>query len=213
MLTARRGWYAIAGLLLLMLLYMGVSARPFVDYWLTPDQQGQRLENRRDHAAAAGRYLDPLRRGTAFYRAKDFESAAALFATVDSAEAAYNRGNALVMLGRYPEAMESYDRALAARPDWPEAGANRELARLRQARREAGGPGEGTGGKLGADEVVFGDEPDTGAGDQVQTEGGDTLGAAEAEALWMRRLQTSPADFLRARFSHQLMIQDEAPAP
>ncbi|MEZ5582659.1 MAG: hypothetical protein R3F37_07735 [Candidatus Competibacteraceae bacterium] len=58
-----------------------VTSRPFRDYWLTPDQQGRRLETAGDYAAAATRYTDPLRRGVAFYRAGDFEAAATALAS------------------------------------------------------------------------------------------------------------------------------------
>ncbi|NJN47632.1 MAG: tetratricopeptide repeat protein [Candidatus Competibacteraceae bacterium] len=134
----------------IVILVHSITSKPFRDYWLTPDQQGRRLEAAGDYAEAATRYIDPLRRGVAFYRAGDFEAAATAFARVDTPEAAFNRGNALVLLGQYDQALASYDSALRLRPGWPEAEANRQLASLRKERREANSGGdEGTGGKLG----------------------------------------------------------------
>lgn len=60
-----------------------------------------------------------------------FGVAAAAFARVDSPEAAFNRGNALLMHGKYGEAPASYDRTLQRRPGWHEAETNRALAEAR----------------------------------------------------------------------------------
>src|SRR5579871_3507283 len=72
----------------------------FANLWLTPDQQGAKLMARQQFAEAAQRFRDPLHQGVAFYRAGDFKSAAAAFARTSSPEAAFNRGNALVMVGK-----------------------------------------------------------------------------------------------------------------
>jgi Ca-activated chloride channel family protein len=135
------------------------------NWWFTPDQQGMRLYRHDEFAEAARRFIDPMWRGSAFYRDGQFEAAAAAFARVDTAESNYNRGNALLMLGRYDDAITAYDRALSFRPGWPEAAANRKIAELRKARLA---PAEddhgGTGGMLEADEIVLG-EPGKGKGD------------------------------------------------
>jgi len=86
---------------------------------------------------------------------------------------------------------------------------NRALA---EARQQAMAPSEddagGTGGKLGADEVVFDLNKDKGS---EQAMVGDRPGAggadAEVRALWLRRLKTSPAEFLRNKFAYQLQMQ------
>ena len=97
--------------------------------WLTPDQRGRRLMAQQRYAEAAAAFADPMWRGVAQFRAGDFKAAAQTFGGMDTAEAAYDQGNALVMLGKYDEAIERYDRALALRPGWPDAEANRTLAR------------------------------------------------------------------------------------
>ena len=50
--------------------------------------------------------------------------------------------------------MARYDRALQLRPGWEAAQVNREIARQRAARVKQEG-GEGTGGQLSADAIVF----------------------------------------------------------
>lgn len=67
------------------------------DLWRRPDQ------------AAHAR----MQEATRAYRKGDFARAAQLLQGLDDAEAHYNRGNALAKAGRYPQAIEAYDRALA----------------------------------------------------------------------------------------------------
>ncbi len=187
-------------------------------WWFTPDQQGQRLFEQERYREAAESFQDPSRKGVALFRAGDFDSAAAVFGRISTAEAAYNRGNALVMLGRYEEAIDSYELALERRPGWAEADENRAMAAARLAllappETDAGG----TGGMLEADEIVFDDSGRVrDGGSEVETEGGESLSEEEMRSVWLRRVQSDPADFLRSRFAYQLYRQeqeqsDEAP--
>ena len=188
----------------------------FADLWLTPDQQGARLMARQRYAEAAQRFRDPLWQGTALYRDGQFKEAAAAFARVDSPEAAFDRGNALLMHGRYGDAIASYDHALQQRPGWREAEANRDLA---EARRKMLEPPEsdagGTGGQLKADEIVFDDRPQkSGDSKEVEVVTGGKMSDEQLQALWLRRVQTKLADFLRAKFAYQLSRrQQEKPQP
>ena len=86
--------------------------------WFTPDQQGQRLLDRGAFQAAAETFRDPLQQGVAWFRAGEFEKAERAFARSTTADAEYNRGNCLVMLGKYESAIERYDRALELQPDF-----------------------------------------------------------------------------------------------
>ena len=61
------------------------------------------------------------------------------FAARDTAEGAFDQGNALVMLGQYDDALKRYDRALALRPGWAAALNNREIARIRGERKKTQG--------------------------------------------------------------------------
>lgn len=183
-------------------------------WWLTPDQQGHRLFEQGHYLAAAEHFEDLAWRGAAYYRGGDFERAAGVFGRMRSADAAYNRGNALVLLGQYDAAVASYERALELRPDWRLAQDNRALAVARQQMlappaSDAGG----TGGQLEADEIVF---DDTGrvanSGAETVSEGGEPMSEDEMRAVWLRRVQNDPADFLRARFAWQLFRQNREEA-
>ncbi|HWL11283.1 MAG TPA: tetratricopeptide repeat protein [Planctomicrobium sp.] len=187
--------------------------RPWrIDQWLTPDQQAERLFRAEKFDEAAKLYADPLRQGTALYRAGNFKDAERAFARDGSADGAYDRGNALVMLGKYDEAIRSYDRALQLRPNWKEAEDNRTLAQARKDRIvKSGNTEEGTGGEVKADSIVFDDRPRHDKGDTVEIAGGPPLSDEELRTLWLRRVQTKPADFLKARFSYQLHRQEKTP--
>jgi Ca-activated chloride channel family protein len=210
-------WY-LARLALLILALGGAlvwawsaAGGMFANLWLTPDQQGQRLLAHGRYAEAAQNFRDPHWQGVALYRAGQFKEAAAAFARLDIPEAVFDRGNALVMLGKYAEAIASYDHALQRRPDWPEARANRALA---EARRQRLAPPQddagGTGGQVKADEYTFDDRPQQSSDTrEVEVVAGENLSNEQVQALWLRRVQTRPADFLRAKFAYQYSRQQQ----
>ncbi|HKE43262.1 MAG TPA: VWA domain-containing protein, partial [Steroidobacteraceae bacterium] len=105
----------------------GAHAAGFIDAWLTPDQQGRLRFERGDYAAAAADFIDPMWKGVALYRAGQYSAAIDAFARLDTAESYYNQGNALAKLGKYPQAVKSYEEALQRRPDWPQAKGNLAL--------------------------------------------------------------------------------------
>ncbi|MGB1130309.1 MAG: tetratricopeptide repeat protein [Haloferula sp.] len=177
--------------------------------WFTPDQQGDRLMKEGDFAAAAGVYRDPMRQGVAWYRAAEFEKAAQAFARVPSPEGEFNRGNALLFQGLYDEAVRRYDRALELRPNWEDAVVNRQVAeaRAKALKREGGDMGDQ---KLGADKIVFDKTKPGGQETQIDVEKAQT--DEGMQAMWLRRMQTDPAEFLRAKFSYQdAMGEEESP--
>lgn len=179
-------------------------------WWLTADQQGWRYYREGEYSQAAQAFEDPMWQGVSWYRAGDFKQAVQMFARRNTPDAFFNQANSHVMLGNYEEAIRCYDQALEKRPDWEEAIQNRELARARAKALETQG-GDMTGGQLAADEIVFDEQ----AGDSQQKEevaGGEPLSNAEMQSLWLRRVQTKPADFLRAKFAYQLgRRQEEQP--
>lgn len=182
----------------------------FANLWLTPDQQADRMMKRRDYKRAAELYHDPLRKGGALYRDGQFKEAAGFFGRDSSPEAAFDRGNALVMLGKYADAITSYDAALKQRPDWQEAKSNRELAEARLRTLAPPKDDEGTGGQEKADEIVFDDRPKQSGGEHdEQIVAGGEMSDEEIQSLWLRRVQTKPADFLRAKFAYQLSRRDQ----
>ncbi len=169
---------------------------------LTPDQKGYRLFSQQRFAESAENFSDPLWQGAAYFRAGDFKAAAGVFAGYDTAEAAFNHGTSLVMLGKYEEAVLRYERALELKPGWAEAETNLAIARSRAVALKKEG-GNMTGGKLGADEIVFEKGTSSPEAENEVVTGGEEMSDADMRAIWLRNVQTKPADFLKVKFAYQ----------
>ena len=191
---------AISALALLTLAAIGWRIG-WDELWASGDQRGRWLMNHGRYAEAAQAFDDPLWRGVALMRGVDFKAAEQAFAGLDTPLSAYDQGNALVMQGKYDEAIRRYDRALALRPGWADAEANRTLARLRAdlVRKKGGNTGDE---EQKADEVVYDKDKKNNDGMNTRVEAG--MSDAAARDLWLKRVQTRPADFLKARFLYQL---------
>ncbi len=176
---------------------------------LTPDQKGYALFEKGRFKEAAEQFNDPMWQGAAYFEAGQFDKAAGFFAGYDSADAAFNQGNSLVMLGKYEDAIERYERALELRPDWSNASTNLAIAKARAERVKKEGS-DMTGGRLGADEIVFTKGKSTADAGEEEVEGGQKLSDAEMRAMWLRNVQTKPADFLRAKFAYQQAMSSGA---
>lgn len=201
--------FALLGVALAAALGAGVWSVGWRDLWASPDQRGRYLFEHGRWADAATAFRDPMWRGVAQMRAGDFKAAEESFAGIDTAEGAYNQANALVMLGKYDDAVKRYDHALELRRGWPEAEANRRIAQLRAERLRA--PGADAGDQReGADQIVYDKEAGNKEGQETRTAGAP-MGDEAVRALWLKRVRTEPADFLRARFAYQLEAQQAAP--
>jgi Ca-activated chloride channel family protein len=186
---------------------LGIATAFVPKLWLTPDQHGDQLMRERKYAEAAKTYADPLRRATAFYRAGDFEKVGTALSGVAGAVAAFDRGDALLMRGKYLDAVNAFDRALKLRPGWKEAEENRALALARdKLLHPPGGPTD-VDGQDPPDAIVFDKNKSRNATDEVDLTEGSKLSDEEIRGLWLRRLQTKPADFLRAKFAFQAQEQ------
>jgi len=199
-------------LILIFLLFQApsVMALEWKDLWFTPDQQAQHLMVQGEYLQAAEKFTHPMQIGTALFMAAEFERAVSVFGRTAGADGHYNRGNAQVMLGNYDAAIEAYKTALSLRPDWVEAEENLQIAVLR---KQAMAPPDddygGTGGQLEADEYVFDLEggKNKSSGEEVIDAADQQLGEDAMRAMWLRKVETRPADFLAARFNYQLAVR------
>ena len=176
---------------------------PMINFWLTPDQQGRYYFEKRDYAAAAERFQDPLWKGIAYYRSEKFAAAIEQFARVDTAEGYFNLGDAYARLGRLEQAVMSYEETLRRTPDDIATRENRDLVesliqKKKKAKEEE--PPEGQEPTYNPDEIKFDEKGKKGKKGEVdQAE----LSAEQIQQMWMRRLQTTPSDFLRLKFAAQ----------
>ena len=121
----RRGWMGVV--LAFMLLPQVGHAFSWENVWERSDQQAMKAFEQNDPKKAATLFEQPEWKGIAQYRAGDYEQAEQAFSGIDSPEGHYNRGNALAKLGKYPEAMASYQAALTQQPDHGDAQYNLDL--------------------------------------------------------------------------------------
>ena len=147
-------------------------------------------------------FVDPVWRAVALFKSGAFKEAAGYFAGQDTAISVFNHGNSLVMMGKYNEAVVRYDRALELKPGWEHPMVNRAIAMARAELLQQEG-GNMTGGMLGADEIVFSEGSSSPSAEEEVVEMSTPMSDSEMQALWLRQVQTKPADFLRAKFSYQ----------
>jgi Ca-activated chloride channel family protein len=204
--TAPRRTMRIATAVFLALALAGLAYGSWhnPEFWRTAGQRGDALMAQKAFKQAAAAYSDPWRIGVAQYRAGDFKEAAQTFARVPGAAGAFNQGNALLMLGEYPEAIASYDRALGFHPGWQEAIDNKALAAARKKRIDNAGENreQESADAFTPDDIVFDKKGEDGESKPLDMND-PQLSDAELRATWLRRVQTSPGDFLRAKFAYQ----------
>lgn len=148
------------------------------DWWQTNEQQAQQALERGDYEQAATLSDNPLRRGEAQYRLENYEAALAEFSAIAGPEGAYNQGNALVKLGEYDAAIEAFQRALAARPNWSEARDNLALAEAMKQQAQQQNQEQAGEGEQNQSESAQGEQQNSGA-NSAQDEGGTNQEAAE----------------------------------
>lgn len=184
-----------------------IATLTWTSLWFTPDQQGQRSFDKGEFKTAAEQFDDPMLKGIALYRDGEFKQAQSIFSRLDSADAHYNRGNCLVFMGQYQDAVASYDRALTRHPEWIKAIENRNLATARAKLMDLKG-GDLGNQTLGADKIVFDKKKDGGQETQVNSD--KPASNSSMQALWLRRVRTSPADFLKSKFAYQQQFGEES---
>lgn len=202
--ASARSLLAIGGVVFLLGLAWGTWKKP--GFWVDPQQHGDRLMKAGDYKEAEAAYKDPWHIGTAQYRNGDFKEAIETFARVPGATGAFNRGNAQLMHGAYDDAIKSYDRALGFKPGWKEADENKALAIARKQVIDDAGENrdQESADAYDPDQTVFdqkGDEQPS--QDSKPDMNSQVLTDANLRATWLRRVQTSPADFLQAKFAYQ----------
>ncbi|ABV87924.1 vWA domain-containing protein [Shewanella pealeana] len=132
LLSFRNGMMASVALLVLFQPSGQVYASTWDDLWQTQDQQAMQAYQAQDYQGAASRFESPQWQASALYKAGNFEEALKAFEKDDSANGLYNQGNSLMQLGKYPEAQERYQSALAKDPQLDSAKSNLDLAKQLQ---------------------------------------------------------------------------------
>jgi Ca-activated chloride channel family protein len=222
----RKGWTLQWCLIAVLTVGIGASPRleaseaPFMDLWLTPDQQGRFYFEREDYKTAAQRFEDTAWRGVALYMDENFIAAADTFAQIDSIEGLFNLGNAWAQSENYVYAVRTYNRLLEQQPDHAGALKNRaivqaiidEINLLSESQQSEGGD---TSQELGDEPLrAEGAEKEEFGQQEVQQLSADDILNNEAiREQWMRQIQQDPSVFLSLKFLMQLEREDSGESP
>lgn len=127
LLSFRKGSVVVILIAPLLFTAQPVEALEWQDLWQTPDQQASEAMKAEDFEAAKDLFEDSRWRGSAAFKAGDFDQAIADFSQDDSAIGDYNHGNALAKAGDLEGAIEAYNNALSKEPKMEDARFNLDL--------------------------------------------------------------------------------------
>ena len=197
--SVRKGWSLnwLAALLLavgLTLPTSPVQANPLADAFFTADQQGRWAFEHQHYPAAAAKFIDPYWKGIAAYKAADFDLALASFARLDTPQAYFYLGNIYVRRFKFDQAIAAYTQALKLQAQFPEATANLALAMALQKDTDSAAQ---NAPEVKPDQIKMDKAPGKGQSKAIETQ------QAASDELWLQNLTTSPAKFLRQKFSLQ----------
>lgn len=197
--SVRKGWSLnwMAGLLLALGMGMQpttAEANALTDAFFTQDQQGRWAFEHQHFTQAAALFVDPYWKGIAAYNAADYDLALASFARLETPQAYFYLGNIYVKRFKFDQAIAAYTQALKLQAQFPEATANLALAIALQKDTDSA---EQNAPEVKPDEIKIDKAPGKGQSKPVPTE------QAASDEVWLRNLSTSPAKFLKQKFSLQ----------
>jgi len=128
------------GLIFIFILYLipfpkPVQAIEWTELWNNKDQLGEAALQQGKPEIAADLFNNPEWKAAAQYKAQKYQQAAETLSTLDTAEANYNRGNALAKAGQVEQAISAFERTLQLQPEHEDAKYNLDL--LKQAKQDA----------------------------------------------------------------------------
>ena len=127
LLSFRKGSVVVILIAPLLFTNQPVEALEWQDLWQTPDQQASEAMTAENYEAAKGLFQDSRWRGSAAFKAGDFDQAIADFSQDESATGDYNHGNALAKSGDLQGAIKAYNNALSKEPKMEDARFNLDL--------------------------------------------------------------------------------------
>lgn len=175
------------------------------DFWFTANQRGDWQMKHHRYQQAEKTFSDPWHIGVAQYRQGNFEDAAHTFLRTPGSAGAYNEGNAWLMHGAYDNAITRYDRALALQPNLQAAKDNKAIAIARRDAIHAAGKdaAEESEDQLPPDKIAFDLKPSADPDRPKPPLQATDLTDEQLRATWLRKVKTTPADFLKAKFAWQ----------
>ena len=118
----------------------------FFDMLKSSNQQGYEQWQKGDYANALNRFKSTKWKGSANYRMQQYTAAENLFALDKSPTGRFNEANALAKQGKFAEAQQKYEKAIALKPDFKDAKHNLEIIKkiikLQQQQKPQNQPGK-----------------------------------------------------------------------
>ncbi|MBK1877306.1 hypothetical protein [Pelagicoccus mobilis] len=179
--------------------------------FLTQDQRGQLALNKQDYALAAELFTDPQQVGLAHYYNEDFKSAADRFREINDNEALFALANSLAHDSNYLLSQATYEKLLERDPNHAAAIKNHrfvkrivdEMLAMGESQQQESGTSEEKmeappNMEFNTEQQEFGTRkpPEQLTADQL-------LSDPEMANLWMKQVQSDPAEFLSAKFQMQ----------
>ncbi|CAG1020649.1 hypothetical protein DOJK_00492 [Patescibacteria group bacterium] len=133
----RRG-LLVVGLVLLLPFPNDSYAFDWKNLWQNQDQQAYSAYQQKNYKTAAEKFTDSNWQAAARYQAGDYENALKAYQsqTEKTADNWYNQGNTLAQLGKTPEAIAAYQKALELNPNDEDAKYNKELLEKEQEKQQ-----------------------------------------------------------------------------
>jgi len=191
----------------------------WMDLWLTPDQQAQRLFNRGDYKQAAGHYRTPLDKGIAYYYASEFKLAHSAFMQDNTPLGLYYAASALARQREYVAARALLRKLNGLENIEPQLKQNivHNLKVISDLIGEINDMSASQAASMDLDQEVSielpDDQPQTGDGADEQTNqdlmvnqkfsAEDILGDPKLAEVWLKRVEADPSRFLQAKFQIQ----------
>ncbi len=188
-------------------LVLGGCSPLLAGIWFTPDQQGRFEFERGNYLEAAARFEDPTWKALSYYAAEKWDAAAAAVVGKEDADSLFLLGNAYAEGGKLQSAVYAYDRALQKRPTFRAARENRDrVDHLLHSLQEDTDEDDLQKVDQGSDDAATQVDPDALAKRPPPQSGTSTptsqAGALEAQ-IWLERLSTDPATFLKQKLAVQ----------
>lgn len=230
----RRGLFFILPLVLANGLFLPQDAQAgwWEDLWQSKDEQAYKALRAEDPQKAAALAEDSNLSGEAWYRSGEYANALDAWSAVDTADAHYNRGNALAQAGELDASIKAYDRALELEPDMLDAIYNKniiEQMKQQQEQEQQGDQGESgeseqseeqqdseqseeqqegeEGEESESSEESQSEQQDESEGEQSeqQVDFSEAWSEEDAQAMeqWLRRIPDDPGGLLRRKFRNQ----------
>ncbi|MGR9053706.1 MAG: tetratricopeptide repeat protein, partial [Gammaproteobacteria bacterium] len=171
----RKGLLAVA-LVMLVPLPKPVHAFEWRDLWQNRNHQAQQAFQAKQYEQAADKFDDPAWKAAAQYRAGLYDKAADTLKGRESADALYNRGNALAQAGQMEEALKAYDKVLAIDPNNEDARQNKDVVEkaLEQQKQQQNGEGQSEQNPQDRQQNQDGQQSDSGQSDRKPQDAQDS---------------------------------------